>query len=390
MQTNKHLGATFFVGWFLLSFYLITRLEYSSKFSTVLNFVVPLKKQSAAEVKNEEFSFLNPTWPEVPPSISKQCRVEFHDENMNLCHLIPWPNFGDELGPPIVKRILELHFGCSADDLPVFDLSLVYRGRGDLEPFKNRTGLALERGTCLTTVGSLWRMVNTGDHMWGTGIAHANTLQDRCKPRKTRLAQKVENVTVYSSRGPLSAGEVQQHCTYTSINGRTIEGAGDPGFLVPFIFPEYRSKKMKTYGEKRKRLVGEKKTCIVSHKHDEKKSAWKMVQKFERLSVGKSWINMTLDLQECDAVVSSSLHGIILSEALGIPSRRMRVNYKAGDFKFDDFYTSYRGSEPAYLNNLQAAFDGIVEPLSYQERDAYAKRILKTFPVHLFNVVKIK
>ena len=68
------------------------------------------------------FNLDYPVWP-VDAPIMRQCKVSFKDKDMQLCHIHPWTNFGDELGPPIVKRILELHFGCSAEELKVFDLS---------------------------------------------------------------------------------------------------------------------------------------------------------------------------------------------------------------------------------------------------------------------------
>lgn len=295
---------------------------------------------------------------------------------MSLCHITPWPNFGDELGPPIVKRILELHFQCSAADLDVFNLKRIYRGGGDYG-FLNRTGSDLE--TCLMTVGSLWRMVKSGDHIWGTGVAYDGTVQKRCK--KARDPNMVKNVTVYSSRGPLSAGQVQKHCSPNmDAESKAIESAGDAGFLVPFIFPELRVKK----------ATDEKKRCVIPHKRDEGNSAWHKDQELptEVLNVGIGWVNMTLRMQSCDEIISSSLHGIILSEALGIASRRLRLSKEPGDFKFSDFYMSFRGEEPETAKSMETALNGALPPLSYNEREAYAKQVLKTFPLHLFHTVE--
>ena len=332
---------------------------------------------------------MNPDWPLKPPAIRTDCKVSFRNKHMSLCNIQPWGNFGDELGPPIVKRILELHFGCSAEDVDVFDLKNIYMGGGDAG-FLNRTGSALE--TCLMTVGSLWRMVKSGDHLWGTGVAYNGTVEKRCRSRRRRNSNKVDNVTIYSSRGPLSASQVQMFCSQSTVlsssntSRSTIEGAGDAGFLVPFLFPELKRDKLTPgeTGQKRKNK------CIVPHYKDEKNRAWRQEQPVEILKVAKSWVNMTLSLQDCDEVVSSSLHGIILSEALGIASRRLRLSSKPEDFKFADFYASYRGGEPEKVNSLQFAFGNISQPLPYPEREAYAKRVLKTFPMHLFQAIDVK
>ena len=254
----------------------------------------------------------------------------------------------------------------------------IYRGGGD-NAFLNRTGSDLE--TCLMTVGSLWRMVKSGDHIWGTGVAYDGTLKKRCT--NARDPNMVKNVTMYSSRGPLSAGQVQEHCSpnIMDLESKDIESAGDAGFLVPFIFPELKVNKVRTE---------EKKRCVIPHKKDEGNSAWHEDEALptEVLKVDIGWVNMTLRLQSCDEVISSSLHGIILSEALGIASRRLRLSNAPGDFKFSDFYMSFRGEEPETAASMESAFNGALYPLSYNEREAYAKRVLKTFPLHLFDTVE--
>lgn len=330
------------------------------------------------------FNLFDVEWPLTAPVLKTGCKVMFRNKQLSVCYITPYRNFGDELGPPIVKRILELHFQCSADDLSVFDLKDIYQGGGDYG-FLNRTGSKLD--TCLMAVGSLWRMVKSNDHLWGTGVAYNGTVQDRCQPKPRHLFRKVENITVYSSRGPLSAEQIRKYCEpYKNAGLPTIEGAGDAGFLVPFLFPELDLNNIKTNkGDK-------KKICFVPHKKDEKNNAWKSHQLNSTpklLKVNRGWVNMTQSLQSCDVVISSSLHGIILAEAMGIPSKRMRLSANPGDFKFSDFYMSFRGTEPESLAKIDSAsINAIPKSLSYSERDTYAKRVIKTFPLHLFHAVE--
>lgn len=331
------------------------------------------------------FDILNPEWPLEPPIVKKDCKVMFKNDEMSLCHITPWANFGDELGPPVVKRILELHFHCSAHDLAVSDLSDIYGGGGD-NGFLNRTGSKID--TCLMAVGSLWRMLKSGDHIWGTGVAYSNTVEKRCLGKRM---EKVANITVYSSRGPNSAKEIGKYCSLNKAhhpNSTTgeeevaIEGAGDAGFLIPFIFPEYK------VVQDDAAVIAAKEKCIIPHKADERKREWKNTsQNSKKLTVGIGWVNMTLALQTCGEVVSSSLHGIILSEAFGIASRRLKLSKSPGDFKFNDFYSSLRGSEPHLVGKIEEAFATISQPLNLNDREEYAKRVLKTFPIHLFHAV---
>jgi len=333
---------------------------------------------------HNKFDLSNPVWLEKPPTLQKGCVVKFRDDTMSVCHITPWPNFGDELGPPVIKRILELYFGCSAEGVKVFDLATIYQGGGD-SGFLNRTGSQLD--TCLMSIGSLLRMVKSGDHIWGTGVAFDKTVQNRCGRKE------VDNVTVYSSRGPLSAGEIQRHCDVTNLPGNnvknneatnTIEGAGDAGFLVPFLFPELLHKK----GD----LNSETKTpCYVPHKFDVGNKQWgTALPNAQPLMVGIGWVNMTLRMQSCSFVISSSLHGIIFAEALGIPSKWFQRSKNVGTFKFQDFYASLREGQPEAATperEVESAKGKITQPLSRMEREAYARRVLKTFPIHLFHAV---
>lgn len=45
----------------------------------------------------------------------------------------------------------------------------------------------------------------------------------------------------------------------------------------------------------------------------------------------------------CEAIVSSSLHGLILADSLGIPNKWVRLSDRVagGDFKFNDYYSGY-------------------------------------------------
>ncbi|MDM7831748.1 polysaccharide pyruvyl transferase family protein [Cellulomonas edaphi] len=51
------------------------------------------------------------------------------------------------------------------------------------------------------------------------------------------------------------------------------------------------------------------------------------------------------EISACDAVVSSSLHGLIFADALGVPNARLVLHGKlaGGDFKFDDYTSVFDG-----------------------------------------------
>jgi hypothetical protein len=382
--------------------------------------LTPNRKDGERSSQAMIFDPKNPVWPKVPPTIRNDCKVIFRDDRMSNCHILPWKNFGDELGPPVVKRILELHFGCSAKDLKTFNLKELTsvsdlkqqrkNGKkvkeGDhMKALMNRTGSPLD--ACFMSVGSLWRMVNTGDHLWGTGSAEERTIGDRCLATETEYRPfKVDNVTVYSSRGPLSADKIKSMCSINTAskfdNGvqedkteKTVQDAGDAGFLMPFLFPELIQNMDDHHGQKQQQ---EKKImCLIPHVTDQQDPKWKWIlthptaYSIYTLNVGIGWKKMAKNVQTCDAVISTSLHGIIFAEAFGVASRRLRMSKWPGDFKFSDFYMSYRGYEPEFDSDyleISLSTDGTLSPpLPYQEREAYARKVLKSFPLHLFQIV---
>ena len=65
---------------------------------------------------------------------------------------------------------------------------------------------------------------------------------------------------------------------------------------------------------------------------------------------------------ECDKVISSSLHGLIICDAYGIPNARVNVSNKlfGGDFKFIDYYKSVDRKEDL---GLQLDLTTILEEL---------------------------
>jgi pyruvyltransferase len=72
--------------------------------------------------------------------------------------------------------------------------------------------------------------------------------------------------------------------------------------------------------------------------------------------------NFIDQILECDKVISSSLHGLIICDAYGIPNARVNVSNKlfGGDFKFIDYYKSVDRKEDL---GLQLDLTTILEEL---------------------------
>lgn len=188
-------------------------------------------------------------------------------------------NFGDVLGPLIVARLAQG------------------------EPRRAGGGDARR----LLAVGSILHMAHDGDVAWGTG-----------KNGKTSdEAHRWTSIDVRATRGPL---------TREWLLGRGIDAPavyGDPALLVPTIFPEFTASVVP-----RRRGV-----TVVPNLHDV--PAWRDVEGFLDPTT-KVW-KCVRAIAESSHVVASSLHGIILAEAFGVPASLVAPG--AEDmFKYRDYY----------------------------------------------------
>jgi len=92
-------------------------------------------------------------------------------------------------------------------------------------------------------------------------------------------------------------------------------------------------------------------------------------------------------IQECEFVISSSMHGLIVSDAFGVPNRRVRLSQgKVSDYKFVDYYSAFSLAEPAPLNAedlLQLASKDPCELVGEYNRpglDALQRGLVESFP----------
>jgi pyruvyltransferase len=144
--------------------------------------------------------------------------------------------------------------------------------------------------------------------VWGSGF-----IEDG--PRRSRFM-----LDVLAVRGPLSRDRL-------GLPADTV--LGDPGLLVPRLLPSLPPKQHR-WG-------------IVPHYVDEHAPA---LARLLAATPGAVLIPMTIDPLEslrriaaCDFIASSSLHGLIAADALGIPNWRLRFGdgITGGDYKFTDY-----------------------------------------------------
>jgi pyruvyltransferase len=150
--------------------------------------------------------------------------------------------------------------------------------------------------------------------IWGSGIIS----------EKTTLLTKPKEVLAL--RGLNTLKKIREV-------GGDCDVFGDPVLLFPEIFSAENSVKKYKYG-------------IVPHFKDKSSIGIQKIHDLQNpeikiIDIQSGIEDFVNDILSCENILSSSLHGLILAEAYGIPTCRLVFSEKllGGDFKFYDYYS---------------------------------------------------
>jgi len=177
----------------------------------------------------------------------------------------------------------------------------------------------------LLGVGSIisWAL-HENDIIWGSGLIQNDKY-------------KIPQCRILALRGKLTAKNIDIDCEIFS----------DPAILLPIIYNPQIEKQHK---------LG-----IIEHYIDQglyNGSGFK-------INVIQNWKTFVDQIKSCDSILSSSLHGLIISEAYGIPCQRMILsdNITGGDFKFLDYLSASNRKEFGYFENIRMYQDLLITAL---------------------------
>lgn len=204
-----------------------------------------------------------------------------------------WPtmprpgNFGDIITPYLIKKITEKTPYYVNKDFTRFDRNLL-------------------------AVGSIVRMANSKTIVWGSGAMNSG--------------EKISPLGDYRAvRGPLTRSLIIEQ------GGSCPEVYGDPALLLPKFYTP-KSSKMYKFG-------------IIPHyvDYDQVREWYKDDDDIKVINLLTDDIEPVIDaIHECENVISSSLHGIIVAHAYGVGAAWVKFSNKlAGDgIKFNDYFAS--------------------------------------------------
>lgn len=200
-------------------------------------------------------------------------------------------NFGDLIGPLLVSEL---------SGRPVHNMK--------------DTG---EVGQCLVTVGSVLNLLERpGTDIWGSGLIaplHEKSIRHLREHKPSRI---------HAVRGWRTYKELTQ-----KLGWEVPRIFGDPALLLPRV---YSPKDFSSFD-----------SVIIPH-YQHAKYFEKFSDEFNVLNVERSAEEVVSEIANAQSVVSTSLHGLIVAQAYGVPWTWLRLNdvTLAGDqFKFEDFFT---------------------------------------------------
>lgn len=205
-------------------------------------------------------------------------------------------------------------------------------------------------------IGSIFGTKRFDAVVWGSGVLSLDRVMVVNKQSKYR------KYDLRAVRGPLT----QQVLKFAGYKCPDI--FGDPGILMPLIYnPGYGKKKYKY-------------SVIMHHKlSDDMNSdiAHNMIN--IKTTDYKAFLN---DLLASDIVISSSLHGIILAEAYGVPAIFLGSGMENQFIKFYDWYYSTGRYSVNIARTIEEAL--FMEPMRLPVLDGMRERLMEVFPYDLW------
>jgi len=227
----------------------------------------------------------------------------------------------------------------------------------------NRIHLRSKLENNLLAIGSILHHAKKGDVIWGSGSMWDDD----------RYLEK--NIKVRSVRGPLTRNLLLR-------NGiECPEVYCDPGVLIPYMYLNNKTNLTKEYE------IG-----IIPHVVDYEKVKEQFKDRRDICVIDMNDIPSVVvnNISRCRKTISSSLHGIIISEALDIPCAWVKFSDKilGGEFKFRDYYYgSGRSEADVHCHDFRNFID--IDNVVYVIQSKYdIGGLLDSFPYEIDNRIK--
>ena len=243
----------------------------------------------------------------------------------------PGGNFGDEISPYLVRKISGKEPICCSPSFwgALHDLYHAIFTRKSFKEAVLRLLFLFMQDDIIIGVGSILEFSNIRTIIWGTGFGHNNSIIKRGR--------------FLAVRGQESARKLLE------LNLKVPSVLGDPALLLPLYYKPIVEKKFQ---------VG-----IIPHISDFDFFYNNWSDKYKIINLNTRDVESVVNqINECEYILSTSLHGIIVSHAYNVPCLWIeKIVLERDGFKFKDYFTSV-GIEP------YCGFRNVEELLSSEER----------------------
>jgi pyruvyltransferase len=212
-------------------------------------------------------------------------------------------------------------------------------------------------GVRLLTVGSVLQTARDGDVIWGTGVKGAAAGQFRT-PAKLH---------VHATRGPITLDFLRRQ----GVDVSRVVAMFDPAVLIPHLYAAEVAV-LRQQAEDTMQDV-----LVIPHFADDAVMR-KLYPAYEDriLAADTPLLGVIARILRAGLVVSSSLHGLILAEALGVPAVWHRPLMGEDELKYHDYYLGTGRYRIVRVDTLRDAFTVAAMPLPAFDVDA----MLASFP----------
>ncbi len=198
-------------------------------------------------------------------------------------------------------------------------------------------------------------------YVWGTGMMYSYN---------DELKKLIRPLDIRALRGERTRKLLED------VTGKKIRCVlADPGLLTPLYYKN----------SKKKYKVG-----IIAHKNEQDEEIFKKMHEHFKDSILIDVLcgldNVIKQITECEYILSTSLHGIIVADSFGIPNGWCKLTDRVqGDgFKFHDYFSSFNTDREAY--DLNTGVMPVLEDIcrvsynSYKEVEKKQKELIRSFP----------
>lgn len=236
-------------------------------------------------------------------------------------------NFGDELSKFITEQLINK-----------YKYKLVF----------NQSNIPLN----IVCIGSYIHNAKDNAFIFGSGVRTLNNIEK---------LHKYTKLNVCAVRGPLSRRFL------IDVKKQDVPKIyGDPALLLPKFYKPILIDKLKD------------KIGIIPHKTNYSKYVNKIdTKKYYLINPTDKWKNIINYIYSCKAIISSSLHGLICSDAYNIPNLWLdQYKLNEGDFKFKDYFISQKRNY-VKIKNLKDYNNSLL----YEKGNTInLNKLLKAFP----------